>query len=119
MENASFDEIINAAKVASVHDFISSLPNQYDTIVEERGGNFSAGQRQRIMIARAVIRKPKIFILDEATAALDLETEKEVLENFFRVVVNSTVILISHQSTFKQYVDRIFKIEDSKIIEVL
>jgi ABC-type bacteriocin/lantibiotic exporter with double-glycine peptidase domain len=88
----------------------------YETLVEERGANFSAGQRQRIMIARAVIRKPKIFIFDEATAALDSQTEEEVLKNLFEIAKDSTVIMISHQNAFKQYLDRVVEIKNGKII---
>lgn len=114
--NATKDEILEAAKCAGAHDFIMKLPQSYGTIIEERGANLSAGQRQRIMIARAVIRKPKIFIFDEATAALDPQTEGEVLRNLFEVVKDKTVLMISHQDTFKQFLDRIIRIEDGKII---
>lgn len=114
--NATKDEILEAAKCAGAHDFIMKLPQGYETIIEERGANLSAGQRQRIMIARAVIRKPKIFIFDEATAALDPKTEGEVLRNLFEVVKDKTVLMISHQDTFKQFLDRIIRIEDGKII---
>jgi subfamily B ATP-binding cassette protein HlyB/CyaB len=109
------EEIIEAAACAGAHEFISKLPLGYETMIEERGANFSAGQRQRIMIARAVIRKPKIFIFDEATAALDAHTEAEVLKNLFKIAENSTVIMISHQNTFRQYLDRVVKIENGKI----
>lgn len=114
--NATKDEILEATKCAGAHDFIMKLPQGYETIIEERGANLSAGQRQRIMIARAVIRKPKIFIFDEATAALDPKTEGEVLRNLFEVVKDKTVLMISHQDTFKQFLDRIIRIEDGKII---
>jgi subfamily B ATP-binding cassette protein HlyB/CyaB len=110
------EEIIEATVCAGAHEFISKLPLGYGTLVEERGANFSAGQRQRIMIARAVIRKPKIFIFDEATAALDAQTEAEVLKNLFGIAENSTVIMISHQNTFRQYLDRVVKIESGKIV---
>ena len=114
--NATEDEILEAAKCAGAHDFITKLPQGYKTIIGERGANLSAGQRQRIMIARAVIRKPKIFIFDEATAALDPKTEEEVLRNLFEVAKNKTVLMISHQDTFKQFLDRIIRIENGKII---
>jgi subfamily B ATP-binding cassette protein HlyB/CyaB len=95
--HATMREIIEASICSGAHEFITKLPLGYETIVEERGANFSAGQRQRIMIARAIIRKPKIFIFDEATAALDQQTEEEVLKNLFEITKNSTVIMISHQ----------------------
>ena len=114
--NATENEISEAAKCADAHEFIKKLPQGYETIIEERGANLSAGQRQRIMIARAVIRKPKIFIFDEATAALDPKTEEEVLKNLFEVAKDKTVLMISHQNTFKQFLDRIIRIEDGKIV---
>jgi subfamily B ATP-binding cassette protein HlyB/CyaB len=113
--DATMEEIIEASIYSGAHEFISKLPLGYETIVEERGANFSAGQRQRIMIARAVIRKPKIFIFDEATAALDTQTEEGVLKNLFKIAENSTVIMISHQNAFKQYLDRVVEIKNGKI----
>jgi subfamily B ATP-binding cassette protein HlyB/CyaB len=113
--DATMEEIIEAAMCAGAHEFISKLPLGYETIVEERGANFSAGQRQRIMIARAIIRKPKIFIFDEATAALDPQTEEEVLKNLFKIAENSTVVMISHQNAFK-HLDRVVEIKNGKIV---
>lgn len=92
------------------------LPQGYRTMIEERGANLSAGQRQRMMIARAIIRKPKIFIFDEATAALDAQTEEEVLKNLFEVAKDKTVLMISHQDIFKRFLNRIIKIEDGRIL---
>jgi ABC-type bacteriocin/lantibiotic exporter with double-glycine peptidase domain len=115
LPNATAEEIVEASVCAEAHEFISKAPLGYETIVEERGANFSNGQRQRIMIARAVIRKPKIFIFDEATAALDPQTEEEVLKNFFAIAKNSTVVMISHQNIFRRYLDRVIKIENGKI----
>ncbi|MDR1560745.1 MAG: peptidase domain-containing ABC transporter [Holosporaceae bacterium] len=112
---ATKEEIIEAAVCAGAHEFISKLSIGYETLVEERGSNFSAGQCQRIMIARAVIRKPKIFIFDEATAALDQQTEEEVLKNLFEIAKDSTVIMISHQNAFRQYLDRVVEIKNGKI----
>ncbi|MDR2781675.1 MAG: peptidase domain-containing ABC transporter [Holosporaceae bacterium] len=109
------EEIIEAAVCAGAHEFISKLSLGYETVVEERGANFSAGQRQRIMIARAVVRKPKILIFDEATTALDPQTEGEVLKNLFEVAKENTVIMISHQNAFKQYLDRAVEIKNGKI----
>jgi subfamily B ATP-binding cassette protein HlyB/CyaB len=112
---ATREEIIEAAICAGAHEFISKLPLEYETMIEERGANFSAGQRQRIMIARAVIRKPKIFIFDEATTALDPQTEEEVLKNLFEIAKDCTVIMISHQDAFKQYLNRVLEIRNGKI----
>lgn len=114
--NATKDDVLEAARCAGAHDFIMKLPQDYKTMIEERGANLSAGQRQRIMIARAIIRKPKIFIFDEATAALDAKTEEEVLKNLFEVAKDKTVLMISHQDIFKRFLNRIIKIEDGRIL---
>ncbi|GHT97439.1 hypothetical protein FACS1894126_1490 [Alphaproteobacteria bacterium] len=116
LPQATSKEIIEASICAGAHEFISKLSLGYNTIIEERGSNFSAGQCQRIMIARAIIRNPKIFIFDEATAALDPQTEEEVLKNLFEIAKDRTVIMISHQNTFKQYLDRIIKIDNGRIV---
>ena len=113
--DATMHDIVEASVCAGAHEFISKLHFGYETIVEERGANLSSGQRQRIMIARAVIRKPKIFIFDEATAALDQETEEEVLQNLFKIAKDSAVVMISHQNTFKKHLDRVIKIENGKM----
>ncbi len=79
---ASKEEVINAAKNADIHDFISILPDGYQTIVGERGLKLSGGEKQRVAIARTILKNPKIFFFDEATSALDTSTEKEIQEKF-------------------------------------
>jgi HlyB family type I secretion system ABC transporter len=101
--NASLLEITEAATLAHAHEFVTNLPHGYDSIVEEEGSNFSGGQRQRLTIARALIRKPQILFLDEATSALDNATEKIVLDNIENAFQERTVITIAHRlSTVRQ-----------------
>jgi ABC-type multidrug transport system fused ATPase/permease subunit len=95
--NASFDEVVRAAKIANAHDFIEQMPEGYDTLVGERGSTLSGGQRQRIGIARAIVRNSPILILDEPTASLDAETEASVMEALERAMKDRTVIMISHR----------------------
>jgi len=91
------DEIIAAAKAANVHNFISSLPDGYNTSVGERGTQLSGGQKQRIAIARAILKDPRILLLDEATSALDDESERVVQEALDRVGVNRTTVVVTHR----------------------
>src|SRR5579883_1885052 len=114
---ASIDEIIDAAKKAYVHDTIMSLPDQYETEVREQGKNFSGGQRQRLAIARAVLRDAPILILDEPTAALDVEAEAEVMRALDKLIVGRTVLMISHRLITLGNVDEIIVLKDGRIVE--
>lgn len=114
---ASLDEIIEAAKWAAAHDFISNLPQGYDTMLEEQGSNLSGGQRQRIAIARALVRNPRILILDEATSALDNETEGFVLENINKVFCDRTIFTIAHRLSTVASADLIVVLEGGNILE--
>ncbi|HZS79250.1 MAG TPA: ABC transporter transmembrane domain-containing protein [Ktedonobacteraceae bacterium] len=114
---ASIDEIIDAAKKAYVHDTIMSLPDQYETEVREQGKNFSGGQRQRLAIARAVLRDAPILILDEPTAALDVEAEAEVMRALDKLIVGRTVLMISHRLSTLGNVDEIIVLKDGRIVE--
>ena len=114
---ASIDEIMDAAKKAYVHDTIMSMPDRYDSEVREQGKNFSGGQRQRLAIARAVLRDAPILILDEPTAALDVEAEAEVMHALDTLVVGRTVLMISHRLSTLGNVEEIIVLKDGRIVE--
>ncbi len=114
---ASDADIIAAAKQAHMHETIIDLPDGYDTLVREQGKNFSGGQRQRLAIARAILRDAPILILDEPTAALDVEAEVEVMRAVDTLVVGRTVIVISHRLSTLGNVDEIVVLSDGRIIE--
>ena len=111
-EDATDEDIIEALKIADAWDFVSVLPLGIDTIIGERGVNFSEGQVQRISIARAVLRKANVLIMDEATSALDSETEGKVLSNLMESNPLRTCIITTHRPSMLQYCDRIYKIDE-------
>ncbi|MBE9208680.1 ABC transporter ATP-binding protein [Nostoc sp. LEGE 06077] len=111
------DAVITAAKIANAHQFITQLPEGYQTWVGERGVNLSGGQRQRIAIARAVLLNPRILILDEATSALDSESEALVQEALERLMQNRTVFIIAHRLSTVRRCDRILVVEKGQIVE--
>ncbi|AFZ23965.1 ABC-type multidrug transport system, ATPase and permease component [Cylindrospermum stagnale PCC 7417] len=114
---ATEPEVIMAAKVAEAHDFISRLPQGYETIVGERGQKLSGGQRQRIAIARAVLKDPPILILDEATSAVDNETEAAIQRSLERITANRTTIAIAHRLSTIRNADCIYVIEHGELVE--
>ncbi|XP_069150564.1 ABC transporter B family member 9 [Solanum lycopersicum] len=115
--NATEEEIIEAAKSANAHNFISSLPQGYDTSVGERGIQLSGGQKQRIAIARAILKDPKILLLDEATSALDAESERIVQEALDRVMVNRTTVVVAHRLATIKGADIIAVMKNGVIVE--
>lgn len=115
--NATHEEIREAARKANALDFIESFPDQLETIVGERGIKLSGGQRQRIAIARAILKDPKILILDEATSSLDAESEKLVQDALDRLMQNRTTIIIAHRLATVRNVDCIYVIKEGTIFE--
>src|SRR6266852_680196 len=114
---ATMDEIIEAAQQAYIHETIMSWPDSYATLVRNQGKNFSGGQRQRMAIARAILSKAPILILDEPTASLDVEAEAEVLNALDKLVVGRTVLIISHRLSTLGQVDEIIVLKDGHIVE--
>ncbi len=114
---ATREEIIRAARVANAHDFIMRMPDGYDTQVGERGTRMSVGERQRIAIARAILHDPRILILDEATASVDTETEKQIQEALVRLVKNRTTFAIAHRLSTLRNADRLLVLEKGKLVE--
>jgi len=115
---ATVDEVIAAAKAANAHDFIMKTADGYNTIIGENGHSISGGERQRIAIARAVIKNPSILILDEATSSLDVETEAEIQDSLNRIVKGRTTIAIAHRLSTLRNADRLIVLEQGKIAEV-
>ncbi len=114
---ASKDEVIGAAKLAGAHEFIKALKDGYDTYVGERGVKLSGGQKQRISIARVFLKEPKVLLLDEATAALDNESEHVVSESLDKLAAGRTTLTIAHRLTTIRGADRILVLSGSRIVE--
>ena len=116
-EDATHTEIIKAARDSQIHDFIMSLPDQYDTLVGERGLKLSGGEKQRVGIARTLLKDPPILLLDEATSALDSETEHDIQEALERAGQGRTVITIAHRLSTVLNADRIVVLENGEVVE--
>lgn len=115
--NATREEIEEAARLACCHDFILKLPNGYDTMVGEGGSTLSGGEKQRISIARAILKNAPIILLDEATASLDPENEAEIQQAIDRLVLGRTVIVVAHRLKTVQHADRIVVLDQGRIVE--
>lgn len=116
--DATHAEVIEAAKAANAHDFISEMPDGYDTLVGERGIKLSGGQRQRVAIARAILKDPRILLLDEATSSLDNESEYLVQEALARLMQNRTTVIIAHRLSTIRVAHRIAVLKEGRIIEL-
>jgi subfamily B ATP-binding cassette protein MsbA len=114
---ASDAEVEAAAQAAYAHDFIAALPQRYDTLIGERGVKLSGGQRQRLAIARALIRSPKMLILDEATSSLDAEAEQEIRQALSTLISDRTTLIIAHRLSTVVHADRIVVLDRGKIVE--
>ena len=115
--SSSKEEVIKAAKNADIHNFINSLPDGYKTIVGERGLKLSGGEKQRVAIARTILKNPKIFFFDEATSALDTSTEKEIQKNLENISAGKTTLIIAHRLSTAANADNIIVLDKGAIIE--
>jgi len=115
---ATDDEVVEAAKAANAHEFITQLPQGYDTQIGERGLKLSGGQKQRLSIARAVLKDSPILILDEATSSVDTETELQIQEALERLIQDRTTVVIAHRLSTVHSADRIIVLEDRRIVEM-
>lgn len=117
VDNASMEQVIDAAKIANAHDFIMATEDAYQTNIGDRGSKLSGGQRQRISIARAILKNPPILILDEATSALDTESEKLVQEALENLMQNRTTLVVAHRLSTIKRADEICVLHEGKIVE--
>jgi len=114
---AGLDDVIRAAKIANIHDFIAGLPDRYNTMVGERGVTLSGGEKQRICLARAILKDPPIIFLDEATSALDSRSEYLIQESLKEILANKTAIIIAHRLSTVQHADRIIALDKGQIVD--
>ncbi|CAM2792734.1 ABC transporter ATP-binding protein [Paenibacillus sediminis] len=117
LKDVSMDDVIRAAQLAKAHEFIMELPEGYDTVVGERGMGLSGGQKQRIAIARALLKNPKILILDDATSAVDMETEHEIQAGFQEVMQGRTTFIIAHRISSLRHADEILVLNEGRIVQ--
>jgi ATP-binding cassette subfamily B protein len=115
--DASREDVERAARLASIHDFIASLPQGYDTVVGERGLKLSGGEKQRVAIARTLLKNPAILILDEATSALDTKTEKAIQAELLEIARDRTSLIIAHRLSTVVEADEILVMEGGRIVE--
>ncbi|MBQ2740110.1 MAG: ABC transporter ATP-binding protein, partial [Clostridia bacterium] len=116
--DASDEELVRVCKLAQAHDFISAFPDGYDTYIEQGGTNVSGGQKQRLCIARAILRKPKILILDDSTSAVDTKTDALIRMAFAEEIPNTTKIIIAQRVASVENADKIVVLDGGKILEM-
>lgn len=114
---ATHEQVVEAAKRARCHDFISALPNGYDTIVGEGGASLSGGERQRVSIARALLKDAPIVVLDEATASIDPENEQLIQQALTELTREKTVVVIAHRLATIEHADQILVVEDGTVVQ--
>ena len=117
-ENATDAEIEEACKLSQAHEFVSAFPNGYDTMIEQGGTNVSGGQKQRLCIARALLKKPKILILDDSTSAVDTKTDKLIRMGFEKYIPETTKIIIAQRISSVENADRIIVLDNGKIADI-
>jgi ABC-type multidrug transport system fused ATPase/permease subunit len=113
---ASKEQVVRAAKAAGIHDFVAGLPQGYDSEVGEQGVNLSEGQKQRLSIARALIKNPDILVLDEPTSALDSLTEQSIFDALPELVQSKTLFVVAHRLSTIQNADRILLLNEKRLI---
>jgi len=113
----SYEEIVNASKIACAHEFIERFPSGYANLVGERGMGLSGGQRQRLAVARVILKKPKLLILDEATSALDVDTEQRLLKNLLKHFKDTTILFVSHRLSNLKNANNIFVMDEGTVVE--
>ena len=115
--DVSHEQVVQAAKIAQLHDFIMTLPEEYDTWVGERGATLSGGQRQRLAIARTILLDPPILILDDSTSSVDVETERQIHRAMIQVMKGRTTFVIAHRLSTVRQADQILVLKDGEIVE--
>jgi ATP-binding cassette subfamily B protein len=115
-ENATYDEVVSASRLAHAHDFVTSFPEGYNTLLGQGGVNLSGGQKQRISIARALIKEPEILIMDDSTSAVDLATEAQIREEMKTQLKNMTCFIIAQRITSVMYTDKIIVLDNGVIV---
>lgn len=116
--DATDEELIEACKLAEADSFIQDMPNKYDTFVEQGGTNLSGGQKQRICIARAILKKPKILILDDSTSAVDTKTDKKIRDSFKNKIPDTTKIIIAQRISSVEECDKIIVMDKGQIVGI-